>query len=101
PPTSLYAPQGGIKEVGLLATLCATVALAREAITLGRPYVGAALVAVGAAAALVTYNLVAIPYLGALVFVLALAMLVHRIRPSRRWVGPALTGAGRTAVLAI
>ncbi|HMH48554.1 MAG TPA: hypothetical protein VK538_12675, partial [Solirubrobacteraceae bacterium] len=100
--TYQYALQGGIKEIGLLATLCATVAFACEAITLRRPYVGAVLVAVGAAAALATYNAVAAPFLGAFVLFLALAMLLGlRIRLSRLWVGPALAGAALTAVLAI
>lgn len=100
--TYQYALQGGIKEIGLLATLCATVALAREAISLGRPYAGAALVAVGAAAALASYNAVAAPYLGALALFLALAMLLLQRTPlSRRWVGPTLAGAALTAVLAI
>jgi hypothetical protein len=100
--TYQYALQGGIKEIGLLATLCATVALAREAAVLARPYAGAALVAVGAAAALAAYNAVAGAFLGALALVFALAMLlVHRIPLTRRWVGPSLAGAGLTAVLAI
>jgi len=100
--TYQYALQGGIKEIGLLATLCATTALVREAIELKRPYVGAALVAVGAAAALATYNAVAVPFLGALMLFLALALVLFRhVRPSRRWVGPTLAGVGLTAVLSI
>ena len=65
--TYQYALQGGIKEIALLATVCAAVALAREALGLERPYAGAALVAVAGAAALATYNAAAVPYLGALV----------------------------------
>ncbi|HEX3691790.1 MAG TPA: hypothetical protein VHU13_00455 [Solirubrobacteraceae bacterium] len=100
--TYQYALQGGIKEIGLVATLCATAALAREAISLGRPYAGAALVAVGAAASLGTYNAVAAPYLGALALFLALAVLLVRRAPlSWRWVGPTLAGGALTAVLAI
>jgi hypothetical protein len=102
--TYQYALQGGIKEIGLLATLCAAVALAREAlISLSkRPYTGAALLAVPAAAALATYNAVAVPFLGALVLFLALGVpLLHRTWPSRRWLGPLAANAGITAVLAV
>jgi hypothetical protein len=100
--TYQYALQGGVKEIGLLATLCATAAIAREAISLGRPYAGAALVAVAAAAALATYNAVAAPFLGALLLFLALGMLLsHRVRPGWRWAGPLATGAALAALLAI
>jgi hypothetical protein len=100
--TYQYALQGGIKEIGLLATLCAAVALACEAISLARPYVGAALVAVAAAATLATYNAVAAPYLGALALFVAIGLLlVHRTPLSRRWLGPALAFGGLTALLAI
>ena len=61
--TYQYALQGGIKEIGLLAVLCATAALTREAISQDRPYAGGALFAVGAAASLATYNAVAAPFL--------------------------------------
>jgi hypothetical protein len=74
--TYQYALQGGIKEIGLLATLCATVALAREAIALGRPYLGAVLIAIGAAASLATYNAVAVPFLGALVLSVGVSVLL-------------------------
>jgi hypothetical protein len=113
--TYQYALQGGIKEIGLLATVFAAVALAREALVLARPYVGATLVAVAAAAALACYNAVAIPYLGALVVFTGLAVgLAHR--PSRgtrrltrrvlvaraaRWVGPLVAGGGVAVLLAI
>ena len=113
--TYQYALQGGIKEIGLLATLCATVALAREAIALDRPYTGAVLVAVGAAAALATYNAVAAPFLGALVLFIGLGVLLigahapSRTREARlpvtqragRWLGPLAGGLVLTAVLAI
>jgi hypothetical protein len=100
--TYQYALQGGIKEIGLLATLCATAALVREAIALRRPYAGAVLFAVGAAASLATYNAVAAPFLGALVLFVVLDLLfVRRIPLGRAWVAPALGGAGLTAVLAI
>jgi hypothetical protein len=129
--TYQYALQGGIKEVGLLATLCATAALAREAIALGRPYVGAVLVATGSAASLATYNAVAVPFLGALVLFVGVSVLLfgrsgakrqpdsvhapsvctqpHRfIATSRsarrylaRWVGPLILGGALTALLAI
>jgi hypothetical protein len=74
--TYQYALQGGIKEIGLLATLCATVALAREAIALGRPYLGAMLIAIGAAASLAIYNAVAVPFLGALVLFVGVSVLL-------------------------
>jgi hypothetical protein len=100
--TFQYALQGGIKEIGLLTTLCATVALAHAALTLARPYAGAALVAVGAAAALATYNAVAAPYLGSLLLLLALGLLfVRRVPLSRAWLGPAAFGLALTALLSI
>jgi hypothetical protein len=100
--TYQYALQGGIKELGLIASLCAVVAIACESFVLMRPYVGATLVAVGAAAALDVYNAVAVPYLGALALLLALGLLfVYRVRLDRRWIGPALFGGALTAVLAI
>ncbi|MHB8531387.1 MAG: carbohydrate-binding protein [Solirubrobacteraceae bacterium] len=105
--TYQYALQGGIKEIGLLATVCAAVALARAAITLERPYASAALVAVAGAGALTMYNAVAIPYLGALVLLLVVgASLVHRRFDPRRWriskwIGPVAVGLGLTALLAI
>jgi hypothetical protein len=92
--TYQYALQGGIKEIGLLATVCAGVALGREAISLARPYVGAILMAVVAAAA--------IPFLGALVLLLGLGLLlVRRELPSWRWLGPLLVGCCLAALLAI
>jgi hypothetical protein len=100
--TYQYALQGGIKELGLLATLCAAGALARAAISLGRPYAGAVLIAVPAAAALATYNVVAVPFLGTLALCVGLGvMLVHRTWPTARWVGPIAAGACLTALLAI
>jgi hypothetical protein len=100
--TYQYSLQGGIKEIGLLATLCATAALARAAISLGRPYAGAVLVAVPAAAALAAYNVVAAPFLGAMALCIGLGVvLVYRARPTRRWAGPVALGAGLTALLAV
>lgn len=100
--TYQYALQGGIKEIGLLMTVCATVALAREAVYLQRPYVGAVLIAFAAAAALAVYNVVAVPFLGALVLFGALgALLIHRGWHPRHWVGPLVVGGGLTALLAI
>jgi hypothetical protein len=100
--TYQYALQGNIKEIGLLATLCAGLALGRAAIELGRPYVGAVLMAVVAAAALATYNAVAVPFLGALVLFLCLGLLlVRRVRPSLGWIGPLAVGLGLAGLLAI
>jgi hypothetical protein len=100
--TYQYALQGNIKEIGLLATLCAGLALGRAAIELERPYVGAVLMAVVAAAALATYNAVAVPFLGALVLFLGLGLLfVRRERPSFRWIGPLAVGLGLAGLLAI
>ena len=96
------AMQGNIKEIGLLAILCAGVAVGREAIELGRAYAGAALMAVVAAAALAAYNAVAAPFLGALALFLGLGLLfVRHSRPSRAWVGPLLVGLGLAGLLAI
>ncbi len=94
--------QGGIKEIGLLATLCAAAALARAAISLGRPYAGAVLLAVPAAAALATYNAVAAPFLGALVLFIGLGViLARRSWPAPRWAGPAAAGGVLTLLLAV
>ncbi len=100
--TYQYALQGNIKEIGLLAILCVGVALGREAIELGRPYAGAALMALVAAAAMAAYNAVAVPFLGALVLFLGLGLLfVRNSRPSRAWIGPLLVGLGLAGLLAI
>jgi hypothetical protein len=100
--TYQYALQGAVKEIGLLAVLCAAVALACAAVSLERPYAGAALVAVAAAAALATYNVVALPYLGALVLFLGLGLvLVRRSWPHPRWVPPLAVGGALTLLLAI
>jgi hypothetical protein len=100
--TYQYALQGAIKEIGLLATLCAGLALGRAAIALARPYVGAVLMAVVAAAALASYNAVAVPFLGALVLFLGLGLLfVRGERPRLRWSGPLAVGLGLAGLLAI
>jgi hypothetical protein len=100
--TYQYALQGAIKEIGLLAVLCAAVALACAVVSLERPYAGAALVSVAAAAALATYNVVALPYLGALVLFLGLGLaLVRRSRPHPRWILPLAAGGGLTVLLSI
>jgi hypothetical protein len=100
--TYQYALQGDVKEIGLLATVCAGVAIGREAIALARPYVGAVLVAVVVAAAMATYNAVALAYMGGLVLFLGLGVLLaYRKLPSVRWVGPLLVGACLAAVLSI
>ncbi len=100
--TYQYAMQGNIKEIGLLATICAGVALGREAIELGRPYVGAVLMAVVSAAALAVYNAVAVPFLGALALFLGLGLLfVRHSRPGRGWIGPLLVGLGLAGLLSI
>lgn len=100
--TYQYALQGGIKEIGLLATICTAVAIAYAAIGFERPYAGAALVAVAGAAALATYNAVALPYVGALVLFLGVGVaLARRSWPRPRWALPALAGGCLAAVLAI
>jgi hypothetical protein len=100
--TYQYALQGGIKEIGLLAALCAAVALANAAIGLAKPYRGGVLVAVAVAAALATYNAVALPYMGALVLLVGFGVtLVYRVLPGPRWVLPLLAGCALAAVLAI
>lgn len=100
--TYQYALQGDIKEIGLLAVVCAGVALAREVISLARPYVGAVLMAVVVAAAMATYNAVALAYMGGLVLFLGLGvLLVYRKLPSVRWLGPVLVGGCLAAVLSI
>jgi hypothetical protein len=115
--TYQYALQGGIKEIGLLAIVCAAVAVAREGLSLPRPYTVATLLAVVAAAALTIYNAVAVPYIGALaLFALLSYPLVRRARGrlslrSSKWGlsrhrafaagGPLVTGVCLTALLAI
>jgi hypothetical protein len=100
--TYQYALQGNIKEIGLLATLCAGVALGREAISLARPYAGAVMMAVVVAAALAVYNAVAVPFLAALVLFIGLGlMFVRHEMPSRRWIGPLFAGGCLAALLAI
>ncbi len=100
--TYQYALQGGIKEIGLLATLCAILAFGREAISMRQPYRAAALLAVAGAAALATYNAVAAPFLGALTLFLGLSVvLVHRRLPTMSWAGPLVAGGVLASVLAI
>jgi hypothetical protein len=100
--TYQYALQGGIKEIALLATLCAAAALAQEAIVLRRPYAGGALVAVAAAASLTVYNAVAVPFLAALALFVGVALIAReRIRPSARWLGPIAACVALAALLAI
>jgi hypothetical protein len=100
--TYQYALQGNIKELGLLATLCAGIAVGAEAIALARPYAGAVLMAVVVAAALAVYNAVAVPFLGALVLFLGLGMMfVRREMPSRGWIGPLVLGCCVAGLLAI
>jgi hypothetical protein len=100
--TYQYALQGNIKEIGLLATLCAGLALGRATIELGTPYVGAVLMAVIVAAALATYNAVAVPFLGALALFLGLGLLfVRHVRPSSGWIGPLVVGLGLAGLLSI
>jgi hypothetical protein len=100
--TYQYALQGGIKEIGLLAVICAAFALACAAIELGRRYAGAALLALAAAAGLATYNAVALPYLLALVPFVGLAVLLtRRTRPRLSWIAPLVLGGALTALLAI
>jgi hypothetical protein len=100
--TYQYALQGAVKEIGLLATLCAGVAVGREAIKLGRPYAGAVMLAVVAAAAMATYDAVAVPFLGALLLFLGLGlMFVRRLRPRLDWSGPLVVGLGLAVLLSI
>jgi hypothetical protein len=100
--TYQYALQGAIKEIGLLATICAAVALARAAIARGRAYAGAVLVAIAVAASLATYNAVALPYMGLLVLLLGAAVaLERRAWPHPRWLAPLALGGALAALLAI
>jgi len=99
--TYQYALQGGIKEIGLLAALTATAAIAVAGVSLERRYASAALIAVGAAACLTVYSVVAVAYLGGLVLFLGIGVLVtRRVRPSVRWLGPLVAGVVLAALLA-
>ena len=87
--TYQYALQGSVKEIGLLATIAATAAVAQEALRSERPYAGAGVVAVCAAGCLAVYSAVAVAFLGGMMLFLAIGvLLVRRLRPSRSWVGP-------------
>lgn len=100
--TYQYAMQGDIKEIGLMATICVAVALARETTELDRPYAAAALLAIAGAAALATYNVVAVPYLGSIVLLLGIGVaLTHRRLPRIAWAKPLLAGACLAGVLSI
>lgn len=100
--TYQYALQGNIKEIGLLFTVCAALACGMEALRQRRPYAGAALVGFAGAAALTTYNAVAVPYIGALVLFLGIGtVIVKRTLPTLRWASTTVFGAACMAVLAI
>lgn len=100
--TYQYALQGGIKEIGLLAAVCAMAAIAWAAVQLARPYAGAVLIAVAVAAALATYNAVALPYAGALALLVCLYVLATAgRRPQPRWILPVALSAALAAVLSI
>ena len=100
--TYQYALQGSIKELGLLATLCATAALAREAITLARPYAGAALVAIGRGrdARHLQRRRDPVPRGRRAVLLLGQLILTQRA-PRRALLGPLALCAALTALLAI
>jgi hypothetical protein len=101
--TYQYGLQGGIKEIGLIATLSTVVALACAVFEAEwQAYRGAALVAVGASASLAVYNAVAVPFLGAIMAFLALGVLVlRRVRLDWGWVKPVLLGVGLMALLSV
>jgi hypothetical protein len=100
--TYQYALQGAVKEIGLLATLCAGIAVGREALELGRPYAAAVMLAVVAAAAMASYDAVAVPFLGALLLFLGLGfMFVRRLRPRLDWIRPLVVGLGLALLLSI
>jgi hypothetical protein len=97
-----YALQGNIKEIAMLATLAAAVALAREAIGHPRPVAAVACLAVAVAAMLSVYSAAAIPYAGVLaVLVLAAALLVPESPLRGRLLPAALLGLGLAALIAI
>ena len=105
--TYQYALQGSIKEIGLVAGLACTVALIDAALSTERPYAGAALVAIGAAASLTLYSAVALPFLGGIALFAAGAFLFvrrvspSRVRPSRAWLAPVAAGCVLLFVLAL
>jgi hypothetical protein len=100
--TYQYALQGNIKEIGLLATLCAALAVGREALERERPYADAAMLAVVVAAALATYNAVAVPFVGAFVLLLGFGLgVVRGGLPGRRWARALLAGCLLAGLLSI
>ncbi len=77
------------------------MALVDAALSTDRPYAGAALVAVGAAASLTLYSAVALPFLGGIALFAAGAFLfLHRVRPRRSWLGPIAAGCALLVLLA-
>jgi hypothetical protein len=97
-----YALQGNVKEIAMLATLAAGVAVARELLEEPRPLGGVACLAVCAAAMLSVYSAAAVPYVGMLaLLVLAGAFFVRRSTLRPRLIPAALLGAALAALLAI
>jgi len=102
--TYQYALQGAIKEIALLAAVCAVAAMVTYALSLDSRsrYGGAALVAIPVAASLTVYNAVAVPFIGGLLaFGACWLVLGRRVRPSMRWAGPLAAGVGLAVVLSV
>ncbi|HEV7943574.1 MAG TPA: hypothetical protein VGP17_12330 [Solirubrobacteraceae bacterium] len=100
--TYQYALQGNIKEIGLAATICIMLALAAEAMRISKPYTGAVLIAIPSAAAMLIYNVVALPYIGAFVLFLGIGLILARRRlPTTGWARPVCAGVIAIAALSV
>ncbi|MEA2192964.1 MAG: hypothetical protein QOI73_3085, partial [Solirubrobacteraceae bacterium] len=92
--------QGSIKELGVLAALAATAALARELVRSETPVANAALLGIGLASILSVYSAAGLPYVAALLATLALVVLLVHGREAlrRRWL-VAIAAAGAVALV--
>jgi len=94
--------QGSIKEIGVIATLAAAAALARELVAGSRPVALAVLLGIAVAAIVSVYSAAGIPYVAALLGTLGLVvLLVHgrsALRP--RWLAAGAAVGVAAVVLA-
>lgn len=99
--TYQYALQGGIKELGELATFATAIAVACHVVRRGVDVKGGLLAAVPLAAVFDVYYSAALPFMAATVVVaLAAAFILRRHRPDRRMVGAVALALVATIVLA-
>ncbi|MGI8632951.1 MAG: hypothetical protein ACR2NA_10460 [Solirubrobacterales bacterium] len=100
--TYAYALQGNIKEIGVLCALLTTAALVRHLLDSSRPVATAAAVGITSGAAVLTWQLAAVPILGVLAFGLAGWILVGDSRRLRtRLPAIAVIGTATFVVVAL